>query len=821
MSNMDYHWRSVNSTPIVCYSTSISISVGTMDGDPNPLNHTLPLFLLQLLVIAVTSRLVGLILLPLHQPRHVSEIVSGLVLGPTGLGQIPGYLRTVFPYRSLPILEVVAYLGIIYFVFITGLEIDPTKLKRSQKYGAFAAASMAFPFAVGAFSGILVHAHLEIEANRVSFLTFLGATLSITSFSVLARTLTELKLIKTAVGLASLSAAVFVDSSAWILVSVAFSISSGKLSAAVWGLLSGMTFFLCSFKLAKPAVLWFAQRDEEKAEEMTVCIVLVGAMSWALMGDALGINAILGAFIYGLIIPYRPTGVELVERVGDLVEGLLVPLFYALCGLRSDLRSVNHPWSAVALATVVLLAAAAKVVACMVVGHLYEMPLADGFAMGLLMTTKGVIEMVILKIGRDSEVLSEQAYSILVVMSVMVTAMVTPLLKLLVTTNRRQVSYERRTIQWPDASEELRVLLCIHNARNVPSMLGLLDAAHPSKRSPVFVFSLHLVELTGRASAMLVVHDAAGADGDQKRFYKPSFDDRSQGIIQALDSYAQRTPGVTIQPLTAVSTYDTMHEDVCGVAEDNCISFIILPFHKQPTVDGGMQVTNPAVRALNDSVLDNAPCSVAIFVDRGFSGPGRRAGEGQNAASYRVAVLFFGGADDREALALASRMANHPSISLSVFRFVPDTCPFISTTTPTATRHHENFHGSEKLLTVDQETNGNEVSYGAADADEACLKEFRRKHEASSAVGYKEKVVRNSEETVAVIRGMQGRHELYVVGKGSSSSALVVGLTEWCEFPQLGAVGDMLASSDFGGSPSVLVVQRVKQEKVATMKLEV
>lgn len=738
-----------------------------------------------------------------------------MVLGPTVLGQIPGYLRIIFPYRSLPILEVVAYLGIIYFVFISGLEIDPTKLKRSHKYAAFAAASMVFPFAVGAFSGFLVHAHLEIEANRMSFLTFLGATLSITSFSVLARTLTELKLIKTAVGLASLSAAVFVDSSAWILVSVAFSISSGKPSAAIWALLSGLVFFLCSFKLAKPAVLWFAQRDEEKAEEKTVCIMLIGAMSWALMGDALGINAILGAFVYGLIIPYHPTGVELVERVGDLVEGLLVPLFYALCGLRSDLWSVHHLWSAVVLATVVLLSAAAKVVACMVVGHLYEMPLADGFAMGLLMTTKGVIEMVILKIGRDSEVLSEQAYSILVVMSVMVTAMVTPLLKLLATTHRRQVSYERRTIQWPEASEELRVLLCIHNARNVPSMLGLLEAAHPSKRSPVFVFSLHLVELTGRASAMLVVHDAA--DDEQKRLHNPSFDDRSKGINRTLDSYAQRAPGVTIQPLTAVSAYDTMHEDVCGVAEDNCISFIILPFHKQPTVDGGMQVTNPAVRALNESVLDNAPCSVAILVDRGFSGPGRMAGEGQNAA-YRVAVLFFGGEDDREALALASRMADHPSISLSVFWFVPDTCPFISTTT----RHHtDNFHGSDKLLTVDQENNRNEHCYGAAEADEACLKEFRRKHEMSSAVGYKEKVVRNSEEIVEVIRGMEGRHELYVVGKGSSSSALMVGLTEWCECPQLGAVGDMLASSDFGGSASVLVVQKGKQEKVAAVKLEV
>ncbi|XP_042467098.1 cation/H(+) antiporter 15-like [Zingiber officinale] len=816
MSNMDYHWRSVNSTPIVCYSTSISTAIGRMDGD-NPLDHSLPLFLLQLLVIAVTSRLVAFILLPLHQPRHVSEIVSGLVLGPMGLGQIPGYLRTIFPYRSLPILEVVAYLGIIYFVFITGLEIDPTKLKRSHKYAAFAAASMVFPFAVGAFSGVLVHAHLKIEANRMSFLTFLGATLSTTSFSVLARTLTELKLIKTAVGLASLSSAVFVDSYAWILVSVAFSMTSGKPSAAIWALLSGLVFFLCSFKLAKPAVLWFAQRDEEKAEEMTVCIVLVGAMSWALVGDALGINAILGAFIYGLIIPYRPTGVELVERVGDLVEGLLVPLFYALCGLRSDLRSVNHLWSAVVLATVVVLAAAAKVVACMVVGHLYEMPLADGFAMGLLMTTKGVIEMVILKIGRDSEVLSEQAYSILVVMSVMVTAMVTPLLKLLVTTNRRQVSYERRTIQWPDDSEELRLLLCIHNVRNVPSMLGLLEAAHPSRRSPVFVFSLHLVELTGRASAMLVVHDAASADGDEKQLHKPPFDDRSQGIIQALDSYAQRTPGVTIQPLAAVSAYDTMHEDVCGVAEDNCISFIILPFHKQPTVDGGMQVTNPAVRALNESVLNTASCSVAILVDRGFSGPYRMPGEGQNAA-YRVAVLFFGGADDREALSLASRMADHPSISLSIFRFVSDSCPLI----PMTTQHHtENFHGSEKLLTVDQETNADELCHGEAEADEACLKEFRRKHDVSSAVGYKEKAVRNSEETVEVIRGMEGWHELYVVGKGSSSSALVAGLTEWCECPQLGAVGDMLASSDFGGSASVLVVQQVKQEKVAAMKSEV
>lgn len=322
------------------------------------------------------------------------------------LGQIPGFLRTVFPYRSLPILEVVAHFGIIYFVFIIGLEIDPSMIKRSRKYATFAVACMFFPFAVGALSGLFVHAHLDIEVNKSAFLTFLGVALSITSFSVLARTLTELKLIHTNVGLTTLSTAMFVDSWAWILLSMAFSISSGKLSATTWTLICASVFFFTSLKVVKPMVLWVAQQKakDEIVGELPASIILVGVMVWALVADAIGINAISGAFIYGLNVPYGSLGVALVERVGDLIEGILMPLFYAVCGLRSNLHSVTNVWSAVVLAMVVLASAAAKVIACMAVGHLYEMPIADGFAMGMLMTAKGIIEMVILKIGRDSEV---------------------------------------------------------------------------------------------------------------------------------------------------------------------------------------------------------------------------------------------------------------------------------------------------------------------------------------------------------------------------------------------------------------------------------
>ncbi|URE04898.1 hypothetical protein MUK42_19600 [Musa troglodytarum] len=545
----------------------------------------------------------------------------------------------------------------------------------------------------------------------------------------------------------------------------------------MWTMASGMVFILWSVKVVKPAVLWVSRRKQkgEVVGELSASVILVGVMVWALLADAIGINAVSGAFVYGLMIPYGPLGVALIERVDDFVEGLLLPLFFAICGLRSNLYSVSNVWAAVALAMVALLSAAAKVAACMSVGYLYDMPLNDRFAMGLLMSTKGVIEMVILKIGRDMEVLSEQAYSILVVMSVVVTIAVGPLLKLATTSNRGQASYQRRTIMWPDPNSELRMLVCVHNTRNIPSMLGLLEACCPTKRSPVFVFALHLVELTGRASAMLVVHDTTGSasSSDPQQLHKVPLG-RSRHMIQALESYAQRAAGVTIQPLTAVSSYSTMHVDVCGVAEDNCVSLIVLPFHKQPTVDGDMQVINPAIHSLNQSVLANAPCSVAILVDHGLSGPSRMA-VAQHAV-HHVAVLFFGGPDDREALALASRMAEHPAVSLTVFRFIPD---------------EEN---EEQL-------------------DEAYITEFRLKHVSDETVVYTEKVSNNAEETVAVIRSMEGIHDLYVVGKGGgSSSPLTEGLTEWCECPELGPIGDMLASNDFNANASVLVVQQGMQE---------
>jgi len=235
-----------------------------------------------------------------------------------------------------------------------------------------------------------------------------------------------------------------------------------------------------------------------------------------------------------------------------------------------------------------------------------------------------------------------------------------------------------------------------------------------------------------------------------------------------------------------------MHEDICNLAEDKRVAFIIIPFHKHQTVDGGMEATNPAFRMVNQNLLANAPCSVGILVDRGLSGSTRLAA---NQMSHQVAVLFFGGPDDREALAYAWRMSEHPGISLTVMRFVP--ADEIDPVRPSADPNNP------RPLSVETDNDREKQ------LDEEFISNFRMKNANDETIVYNEKVVSNGEETVSAIRTMDNLHDLFIVGRGQGMiSPLTAGLTDWSECPELGAIGDLLASSDFAATVSVLVVQQ-------------
>ncbi|KAJ7945230.1 Cation/H(+) antiporter like [Quillaja saponaria] len=778
---------------IVCYAPTMITTNGIWQGD-NPLDYSLPLFILQLTLVVVTTRFLVFILKPFRQPRVISEIMGGVILGPSVLGRNSTFAEAVFPLRSVMVIETMANVGLLYFLFLVGVEMDITVIKKTGKKAIVVATSgMILPFIIGAAFSFLLERD-DKSMSRGTYILFLGVALSVTAFPVLARILAELKLINTELGKLALSSALINDMCAWVLLALAIALAENKTAslASLWVILSSVAFVAFCFFAVRPAISRIIRitPEGETFSEFNICLILAGVMISGFITDAIGTHSVFGAFVFGLVIPNGPLGATLVEKLEDFISGLLLPLFFAISGLKTNVATISKASTWGILLLVIVLACVGKVAGTLLIALFYQMPIREGVALGLLMNTKGLVEMIVLNVGKDQKVLDDESFAIMVVVTVLMTAAITPIVTTVYRPARRFIPYKRRTIERSKPDAELRVLVCIHTPRNVPTIINLLEASNPTRKSPICIYVLHLVELTGRSSAMLIVHNT-------RRSGRPALNRtqaQSDHIINAFENYEQHAGYVTVQPLTAMSPYSTMHEDICNLAEDKRVAFIIIPFHKQQTVDGGMEATNPAFRMVNQNVLANAPCSVGILVDRGLSGGNRLTA---NQVSHQVVVLFFGGPDDREALAYAGRMSEHQGITLTVMRFMPGE----QAVDPVRQPNGDSI--KPRLLTVETD------SQRERQLDEDYINYFRMKTVNDDSIGYVERVVNNGEETVAALRSMDNIHDLYIVGRGQGMiSPLTAGLTDWSECPELGAIGDLLASSDFAATVSVLVVQQ-------------
>lgn len=789
------HMMSPNRTHLFCFYPSKITMSGIWAGD-NPLDFSLPLLLFQMLLITFTTRAATFLISPLGLPRYISEILGGFVLGPSVLGRLPHFTDIVFPTRSIFVLDSMALLGLIYYTFTIGVEIElPTITRAGHRSFWFAGASALPPFLIGATVGYMAlstddtRKQKDSVLNSLSFPIFLGASFSSTAFSVLARNIAELKLAGTDVGQLTLSASLINDTLAWSGLTVATALSdarSGGVLPSVWTLASGVFIFAAGFLVVRPALVRLAKRasEGEAVGEMRECAVLVGVMVAALVADAGGTHAIFGAFVFGLAVPNGPVGVELVEKVEDFVVGTLLPLFFAMSGLRTDTAKVTSMNAAVLLMIAAIAAAVLKVAAAVGVAAGFGMPLHDGTSIGLLLNTKGVIELVILNIARNKKIMSDQSFTVLVFMSALITALVSPLLAMVVKPARRLVFYKRRTVAWAQPDAELRVLACVHVPRDAPAAITLIDIMSSSSRSPVAVHALHLIEFAGRSSALLLINASAPASSSSEisAHGRSHVEMQFKHIAHAFKAYEENhvVGGVSVRTMAAVSRYESMHEDVTAAAEDQHSALIVLPFHKHRTVDGGMEVSHPAIQELNVSVQSCSPCTVGILVDRGLGMPA-----GGSGGVYRVAALFFGGRDDREVVALATRMARNPAVDLTVLRFV-----------------QKGRAGSYTASEFD--------ALKERKADDGCFREFLDRANAAGGGGveYCERGVFNANEMVAEIRNVEETgKDLFVVGKTPGGSGLTAGMADWSECPELGPIGDLLASRDFQTTASVLVVQ--------------
>ncbi|CAM8902024.1 unnamed protein product [Rhodiola kirilowii] len=775
---------------VVCYAPTMITTNGIWQGD-NPLEYSLPLFILQLMLIVTTTRLLVFVLKPFRQPRVIAEILGGVLLGPSVLGRSSKFAETIFPLRSVLVLETMANVGLLYFLFLVGVEMDLTVIRRTgRKALSIALAGMVLPFIIGTTFAFMLHPpHEEQSMHQGTFALFLSVALSVTAFPVLARILAELKLLNTELGRVAMSSALVNDMCAWILLALAIAMAENDSAtvATMWVVLSSVAFVLCCIFIVRPIIKWIIKRtpEGETLSEFYICLILTGVMISGFITDLIGTHSVFGAFVFGLVIPNGPVGITLMEKLEDFVSGLLLPIFFAISGLKTDISSIQGTKTWLMLFLVIVLACVGKIAGTVLVTMFHQIPFREGVTLGLLMNTKGLVEMIVLNIGKDQKVLDDDSFAMMVVVAVVMTAIISPIVTQIYRPARRFVPYKRRTIQRSKADAELRVLVCIHTPRNVPTIINLLEATHATKRSQLCVYVLHLVELTGRASAMLIVHNTRNTS-------RPALNRtqaQSDHIISAFENYEQHTNNVAVHPLTAISPYSTMHEDICSVAEDKRVAIIIIPFHKQQTVDGGMEATNPALRMVNQNLLANAPCSVGILVDRGLAGSTRLAG---NQMAHHVVVLFFGGPDDREALAYAWRMSEHPGTSLTVVRFLPGDDAYDSEPGPT---------GPNTLTIVTDIDRERQM-------DEEYIHEFRMRTSNNESIVYAEKTVNHGEDTVAAIRSIDNVHDLFIVGRGQGISPLTAGLTDWSECPELGAIGDFLASADFAVAVSVLVVQQ-------------
>lgn len=352
----------------------------------------------------------------LHDKREFNLVLfflqGGILLGPSALGHSKNYLDTIFPKRSLTVLDTLANLGLLFFLFLVGLELDPKSIRRTGKKAlCIAAAGITLPFVLGIGTSFALRATISKGVDGPPFLVFMGVALSITAFPVLARILAELKLLTTDVGRMAMSAAAVNDVAAWVLLALAISLSGTGRSPLVslWVFLCGCGFVLGCVFFVRPIFKWMAQRcpEGEPVEELYVCATLVAVLAAGFVTDTIGIHALFGAFVLGILVPKEgPFAGALVEKVEDLVSGLFLPLYFVSSGLKTDVATIRGAQSWGLLVLVISTACFGKIIGTIGVSLLCRMPFQEAMALGFLMNTKGLVELIVLNIGKDRKVKS-------------------------------------------------------------------------------------------------------------------------------------------------------------------------------------------------------------------------------------------------------------------------------------------------------------------------------------------------------------------------------------------------------------------------------
>lgn len=403
-------------------------------------NLTSPLssLLLQILVILVAARLCGKLVSYFGQPQVIGEILAGICLGPSLLQAVAPVVHTfIFPEGSVPRLFFLSQIGIILFMFIVGLELD-TKMFRSKARSAVAisTASIVLPFILG--SGLAMALFQEYgsqEKGLHAFVLFMGIALSITAFPVLARIIQEQGLARTQIGTLAITCAAVNDVTAWCLLALVVGlVQSGSGLGAVATTILTILFTLFMLLVARPLLrdrLGPSSRTEQFSAT-SLSIVFMGLLLSAWITEMIGIHALFGAFLMGLTLPEHDQFKEkLIARIQDITTIVLLPLFFALTGLRTQLGALDDLQSWLICLLILLAAIVGKFGGAAIAARFTGHPWRTACMLGALMNTRGLVELIVLNLGYDLGILSPKMFTMMVIMAVVTTMMTGPIVRVL------------------------------------------------------------------------------------------------------------------------------------------------------------------------------------------------------------------------------------------------------------------------------------------------------------------------------------------------------------------------------------------------------
>ncbi len=402
------------------------------------LQHSLSVLILQILVIILASRILGWLMSLIGQPTVIGEILAGIALGPSLLGLFfPDASAFLFPPQSLGALEFLSQIGLILFMFIIGMELDINILKKQAGSAIFISnVSIVVPFVSGAALALFLFSSFAPAGSRfIPFALFMGISLSITAFPVLARIVQERGITRTPLGITAITSAAINDMTAWGILAIIVAIANANaINGALFTIFLSLVFVLTMLLVIRPLLNKIARKYTvpETISKQVVALVLSTMLLSSWITEVIGIHALFGAFMAGVIIPDNEKFKRIMaEKIEDISLVLLLPLFFVFTGLRTQIGLLNSPDLWLIASLVIAVAVASKFIGSAFAAKITGKNWKDSLLIGALMNTRGLIELVALNIGYDIGILSPEIFTILVLVALVTTFMTGPLMALI------------------------------------------------------------------------------------------------------------------------------------------------------------------------------------------------------------------------------------------------------------------------------------------------------------------------------------------------------------------------------------------------------